>query len=36
MCRNASVHAAGVVIAPQPLRELVRYHTNKDKSSQYT
>ena len=31
MARNASVHAAGVVIAPQPLRELVPlYKTNKD------
>ncbi len=31
MCRNASVHAAGVVIAPQPLIELVPlYRTNKD------
>jgi DNA polymerase-3 subunit alpha len=31
MARNASVHAAGVVIAPQPLQELVPlYKTNKD------
>lgn len=31
MCRNASVHAAGVVIAPAPLVELVPlYRTNKD------
>ncbi len=31
MARNASVHAAGVVIAGQPLRELVPlYKTNKD------
>ncbi len=31
MARNASVHAAGVVIAPAPLRELVPlYKTNKD------
>ena len=31
MARNASVHAAGVVISPQPLRELVPlYKTNKD------
>jgi hypothetical protein len=31
MARNASVHAAGVVIAPQPLKELVPlYKTNKD------
>jgi len=31
MCRNASVHAAGVVIAPEPLRNLVPlYKTNKD------
>jgi DNA polymerase-3 subunit alpha len=31
MSRNASVHAAGVVIAPQPLRELVPlYKTNRD------
>jgi DNA polymerase-3 subunit alpha len=31
VARNASVHAAGVVIAPQPLRELVPlYKTNKD------
>ncbi|HSB12910.1 MAG TPA: DNA polymerase III subunit alpha, partial [Bryobacteraceae bacterium] len=31
MCRNASVHAAGVVISPQPLQELVPlYRTNKD------
>ena len=31
MSRNASVHAAGVVISPQPLREIVPlYKTNKD------
>src|SRR5205809_2408599 len=31
VARNASVHAAGVVIASQPLRELVPlYKTNKD------
>ncbi len=31
MARNASVHAAGVLIAPQPLRELVPlYKSNKD------
>jgi len=31
MARNASVHAAGVVISPQPLRDLVPlYKTNKD------
>jgi DNA polymerase-3 subunit alpha len=31
MARNASVHAAGVVIAPQPLKELVPlYKSNKD------
>jgi DNA polymerase-3 subunit alpha len=31
MARNCSVHAAGVVIAPQPLKELVPlYKTNKD------
>ena len=31
MARNASVHAAGVVISPVPLRELVPlYKTNKD------
>jgi len=31
MCRNASVHAAGVVIAPEPLENLVPlYKTNKD------
>src|SRR5580692_3355055 len=31
VARNASVHAAGVVISPQPLRELVPlYKTNKD------
>ncbi len=31
MCRNASVHAAGVVIAPEPLQNLVPlYKTNKD------
>ena len=31
MARNASVHAAGVVISPQPLRELVPlYKTNRD------
>ena len=31
MARNAGVHAAGVVIAPQPLKELVPlYRTNKD------
>ncbi len=31
MARNAGVHAAGVVISPQPLRELVPlYRTNKD------
>ncbi len=31
MCRNASVHAAGVVIAPEPLVNLVPlYKTNKD------
>jgi len=31
MCRNASVHAAGVVIAPEPLINLVPlYKTNKD------
>jgi DNA polymerase III subunit alpha len=31
MSRNASIHAAGVVISPQPLRELVPlYKTNKD------
>jgi DNA polymerase-3 subunit alpha len=31
MSRNASVHAAGVVIAPQPLTELVPlYKTNRD------
>jgi DNA polymerase-3 subunit alpha len=35
--RNASVHAAGVVIAPQPLRELVPlYKTNRDEiTTQY-
>ncbi len=31
MSRNASVHAAGVVISPQPLKDLVPlYKTNKD------
>ena len=31
MSRNASVHAAGVVISPKPLKELVPlYKTNKD------
>jgi DNA polymerase-3 subunit alpha len=31
MARNCSVHAAGVVISPQPLKELVPlYRTNKD------
>ncbi|HEY3740736.1 MAG TPA: DNA polymerase III subunit alpha [Bryobacteraceae bacterium] len=31
MARNASVHAAGVVISPQPLKELVPlYKTNRD------
>jgi len=31
MCRNASMHAAGVVISPQPLKELVPlYKTNRD------
>ncbi|MCS6954314.1 MAG: DNA polymerase III subunit alpha [Bryobacterales bacterium] len=31
MCRNASVHAAGVVISPVPLEELVPlYRTNRD------
>ena len=31
MSRNASVHAAGVVISPAPLKELVPlYKTNKD------
>ena len=31
MCRNASVHAAGVVIAPEPIMNLVPlYKTNKD------
>ncbi len=31
MSRNASVHAAGVVISPQPLKELVPlYKTNRD------
>ena len=31
MSRNASVHAAGVVISPEPLKELVPlYKTNKD------
>ena len=31
MARNASVHAAGVVISPLPLREIVPlYKTNKD------
>jgi DNA polymerase-3 subunit alpha len=31
MARNASIHAAGVVIAPRPLKELVPlYRTNKD------
>jgi len=31
MARNCSVHAAGVVISPQPLRELVPlYKTNRD------
>jgi DNA polymerase-3 subunit alpha len=31
MARNASVHAAGVVISPKPLKELVPlYKTNKD------
>ena len=31
MARNAGVHAAGVVISPQPLKELVPlYRTNKD------
>ncbi|MGD0579415.1 MAG: DNA polymerase III subunit alpha [Bryobacteraceae bacterium] len=31
MARNCSVHAAGVVISPQPLKELVPlYKTNKD------
>ncbi|MBM3759190.1 MAG: DNA polymerase III subunit alpha [Acidobacteria bacterium] len=31
MARNASIHAAGVVISPKPLKELVPlYRTNKD------
>jgi DNA polymerase III subunit alpha len=31
MARNASIHAAGVVISPQPLKQLVPlYKTNKD------
>ncbi|HUA86129.1 MAG TPA: DNA polymerase III subunit alpha [Bryobacteraceae bacterium] len=31
MCRNASMHAAGVVISPEPLKDLVPlYKTNKD------
>jgi DNA polymerase III subunit alpha len=31
MARNAGIHAAGVVISPQPLKELVPlYRTNKD------
>ncbi len=31
MCRNVSVHAAGVVIAPEPLQNIVPlYRTNKD------
>ncbi len=31
MCRNASVHAAGVVISPVPLQDLVPlYRTNRD------
>ena len=31
MARNASIHAAGVVISPQPLKELVPlYKTNRD------
>ena len=31
MARNATVHAAGVVISPAPLKELVPlYKTNKD------
>src|SRR5437764_10485749 len=31
LCRNASVHAAGVVISPVPLKELVPlYRTNRD------
>jgi DNA polymerase-3 subunit alpha len=31
MCRNASVHAAGVVISPVPLQQLVPlYRTNRD------
>ena len=31
MARNASIHAAGVVISPTPLKELVPlYKTNKD------
>ncbi|MEO8663130.1 MAG: DNA polymerase III subunit alpha, partial [Bryobacteraceae bacterium] len=31
MCRNAGVHAAGVVISPVPLKELVPlYRTNRD------
>jgi DNA polymerase-3 subunit alpha len=31
MARNASIHAAGVVISPRPLKELVPlYRTNKD------
>jgi len=37
MARNASLHAAGVVIAPQPLQELVPlYKTNRDEiTTQY-
>src|SRR5207244_9033850 len=31
LCRNASVHAAGVVISPEPLKSLVPlYRTNRD------
>src|SRR5204863_7285091 len=31
LCRNAGVHAAGVVISPEPLRSLVPlYRTNRD------
>jgi DNA polymerase III subunit alpha len=31
LARNCSVHAAGVVISPQPLKELVPlYKTNRD------
>src|SRR5207245_320365 len=39
ICRNASTHAAGVVIAPGPLQEIVplqRSTTDKDASMQVT